>query len=333
MATVSIALDAPLPPEAFRGREHPVQHICQRLLNPQRLPTSVVGGPRTGRTSLLRYLASPFADARLPGLDCRMYMDACSLSSTSRPSDFWARAFRGLRERAPTPALVAALDKRLADVQTRALDTYDLEDLFDAFGKAKTCAVILVDGWELVLKNRNYWGDFFHAVRSVSQRLPCGVAFVLATPRRLLDLWSDQMGSVYYNIFTTVTLGCMEEAEIRTYVRDALAAGALGPNPSAEDTVLAASDRHPYLVAVVTELVMDQLMTSGAIDPGAIGEALRDPAGKVVELIRNIRTELSATEKFWLDTLRAAPHSLSASQRGALEQLRDYGLLPPGTRL
>jgi hypothetical protein len=297
-------------------------------LDPLRLATSVVGGPRTGKTSLLRYLASPAADKHLSGLQYRLYVDMQALSSSSKPSDFWLKVFRGLKDRLPAGKQAQELEKRLASAPTRTIDLYDLEDVFDALS-----AVVFIDGWDFVLKNQNYWGDFFQVVRSMHQRQPRGVVFVVGSSRRLLDLWDDQMGSVYYNIFVSVTLGRMTEAEIASYVATALTSRKLPGNPLAEQAVRAASDGHPYLVTLITDVVTRQLQEKNAIDTGAIGALLQDPDGKVVELIRQIRAELSPTERLWLDTLRTAPQQVTAPQRAALERLRDYGLLPPGTRL
>ncbi len=238
--------------------------------------------------------------------------------------------FRGLRERVTERGeLVDVLDRHLNPERDHEIDVYDLEDVFDGFAKVGTSAVILVDGWEIILRNQNYWGDFFHIVRSMGQRQPHGVAFVLGTPRRLLDLWADQMGSVYYNIFVTVTIGRMEQAEVQECVRQTLKTAGLSANLEAEEVVLVASDTHPYLVTLVTYLVTDQLKTNGVIESGGISAALRDPNGKVVELMRQIRAALSPTERAWLDKL----HLATAPQKAALAQLRDYGLLPPGTKL
>jgi hypothetical protein len=329
--SAAFGLEAPLPPESFRGRDSAVDQIRQRLLDGLRLSTSVVGGPKTGKTSLLRYLASPYADSLLPSLQCRVYVDAQSLSSTSKPSDFWLRVFRGLRDRAPA-TVVTALDQRLNGPGNRTIDTYDLEDVFDSFGKEKTSAVVFVDRWEILVKNQNYWGDFFHSVRSLSQREPRGAAFVVGTPRRLLDMWADQLGSVYYNVFASVYLGRMKESEIRRYVQEILKTHNQTANAAAaEGIVLAASDQHPYLVALVTGWIVGQLASNqGQIDQSAIGAALQDPQGKVVELIRQIRMELTNSERQWIDNLRSSPQQVPHLQREALKRLGDYGMLPPG---
>src|ERR1019366_6628791 len=196
-------------------------------------------------------------------------------------------------------------------------------DVFDAFGKNGSTVVALVDSWELILKNQNYWGDFFHLVRSMGQRQPRGLAFVVGTPRRLLDLWWDQMGSLYYNIFANVTIGRLEEAEVRAQVRLTLQAAQLAADPEAEQVVLAASDSHPFLVAFVTYLVTIQLKKDGKIDRPAIGAALRDANGSVVALVRDIHAVLSPSERLWLDNLRVAPQQVTQGQRAALERLRE----------
>ncbi len=334
MPALPAALEAPLPAAAFRGREQAVQLICDRLRNAERLSTSVVGGPRTGKTSLLRYLASEYAPHELSAVPYRAYVDAQLLSSLSRPPDFWMFAFRALRDVLPGgDKLAVLLDGFLAKAQNREIDAFDIEDIFDEFGKLGKPAVLLVDGWDLILKNQNYWGDFFHIVRSMGQRQPRGLAFVVGTPRRLLDLWDDNVGSPYFNIFANVTIGQMEETDVREYVRKALQEKNLDASAEAEAAVLAASDSHPYMVALMTYLVVGQLEAMGAVNAAEIGQTLRDPQGKVVELIRLIRASLSPTERLWLDNITNAPRQVTDVQRIALGRLRSYGLLPPGTKL
>jgi hypothetical protein len=304
------------------------------MLNAERQSTSVVGGPRTGKTSLLRFLASAYADKLLPELPYRVYVDAQVLSSSSRPADFWLHVFRTLRDRLTAEEQLAKLlDEKVADALTRPVDNFDIEDVFDSFGRLNKPVVLLVDGWDRVLRNQNFWGDFFHVVRSMGQRQPRGVGFVLATQRRLLDLSSDEIGSPYYNIFGNVMIGQLEEQEIRSYVGRSLKDVGLAENEEAAQLVLEASDSHPYVMAFVTSLVTDQLQKGGQIVPAVIATALRDPDGPLVSLVRDIRAALSPSERRWLDDLRAAPQQVTQVQRKMLESLRGYGLLPPGTRI
>src|SRR5262249_44833196 len=123
MPPALVAFDAPLPPSEFRGREQAVKIICDRLLNSERQSTSVVGGPRTGKTSLLRYLASPFADKYLHGLSYRIYIDAQLLSSSAKPAEFWLQVLLPLREKVTAESdLVNLISKKITDAQLRSLD-------------------------------------------------------------------------------------------------------------------------------------------------------------------------------------------------------------------
>jgi hypothetical protein len=149
MISLPPTLDAPLPPDKFHGRERIVQQICERLLNPERLSTSVVGGPRTGKTSLLRYLASPYSDARLPGLPYRVYLDAQLLSSTSGPADFWIRVLDDLRTGAQLEQeFVPALDRYLQNARGGTVADYDLETAIRAFSHKGQTIVAFVDDWK-----------------------------------------------------------------------------------------------------------------------------------------------------------------------------------------
>jgi hypothetical protein len=320
---------SPIPPSGFRGREKAITEVAQRLLDPERLSTSIVGGPKTGKTSLLRYLASPAADPRLPGLDYRVYFDVQVLSAKSSPKDFWVGVLRELKNhhRPPPAGIPAVIDQKLVQAQ---IDGYDLEDVFDGFGKSGSTVVLLVDNFELLLSNSSYWGDFFHMIRALGQRHPRGLAWVIGTPRLLLDLWSDHLGSVYYNIFATITMGSLSEDEVRAFIRRDLAPLNLASTADAEDLVLAASDGHPYLVQVVTSLILKE----GKVpDSSVIRAAVRDPNGDFVSLAHQIRATLTPSERLWLETLRTAPDQLTDFQRRSLARLKDYRLLPPGTRL
>jgi len=334
MPTV-LTFDAPLQPSEYFGRAEIVRHICERLLNPERLSTSVVGGPKTGKTSLLRWLASPSANHLLPDVPYRVYLDAQILPSTASPQDFWVSTMRSLQGRIDAGPLAVLLDAKLTAAKSRPLNNYDVEDIFDAFGKQGKPVVLLVDNFERLLQNENFWGDFFHAVRALGQRHERGLAFVLSTPRELLDLWQDQFGSVYYNIFTSVRLGRLEESDVRDAVRRAFTGAAAGQAAALENEairiVLAASEGHPYLVTFVIALLTEQLQ-SGAIDVAALRARLGQPGGPVVTLIHMIRAALSPSERVWVDQI-AQGKGITGTQRSLLQQLREIGLLPPGTRL
>lgn len=59
----AVVFDSTLPLTEFTGRRDLISQICQRLQHQELLSSSIVGGPKTGKTLLLRYLASAEAKA------------------------------------------------------------------------------------------------------------------------------------------------------------------------------------------------------------------------------------------------------------------------------
>src|SRR2546428_13304238 len=205
--------DSTLPLAEFNSRNDLISQICQRLQHQELLSSSIVGGPKTGKTLLLRYLVTPWADAYLPPPPSfvRVYIASQLFSSSASSFDFWASVFRELRSRLQSTPLAAMLDTCLQRARDHTLDVCDLEDLFDACAGHSVPVVLLIDDFDALLKNANFWppDKFLHVVRALGQRFPRGLAFVLATPRPLLDLWDPGRGaSPYYNIFTSLPAGC-----------------------------------------------------------------------------------------------------------------------------
>jgi hypothetical protein len=332
MPRSTLTFDSPLDPSEFQGRADAVAFISARLNDREFLSASVVGGPRTGKTSLLRYLASPKADEGVKGR-CRVYLDMQLLESTATPKNFWMSTLRAMDAVLAADAPRGVVKDKLKAARDRALDDYDAEDVFDACAKASSPVALLLDNFENLLDNRSFWGDFFHTIRALGQRTPRGLAFVTATQRGLLDLWNPQMGSPYYNIFLTKRIGRLSPEEISEHLRVHLSSvrGPADLNKLA-GMVQSASDGHPFLVSCVTGILRDQL-EKGNIDADALRKQLVDPDGPAVQLAREIRGALTLGEQEALAVLRSSPEQLTASQRSALERLNEDCLLPPGTRL
>lgn len=196
-------IDSPILPNEFKGGSAIIHQVCERLDQVGRGSTSLVGGPKTGRTSLLRYMASADASAKYPSLakSRNAYIPGDSIGSTALPSQFWVRCFREL-SKVTMGQLQDLLTDPLEKAKNNTIDLYDLEDLFDAFANENSPVVLFVDDFDNLLRNNNFWppNDFFHIVRSLGQRVPRGLSFVVATPRPLIDLWDANKG---LPLFTT----------------------------------------------------------------------------------------------------------------------------------
>jgi len=327
----------PLLPTQFRGRDNAVSRICERLNDPQLLSTSVVGGPRTGKASLLRYLASDEACKHVAQRKSalRVFFDGQTIGHTGKPIQFWIGALRQIKDRTQD-GIHELVSSTLARADSGKLDYYDLEDLFDELAEATTPVVLFIDQFEVLLKNRNFWppDDFFHIVRSLGQREKRGLAFVISTPRPILDLWDPtRAASPFYNIFVMVPLGGLEKNEIEDFVYRALIDASLEANPEILDLITNASDCHPSLVYALTSFCVDRLVRGEPVTPEIITETLTDPLGVFVTLIREIRSELSPIEREWLDKLEKDPQLLTEAQKGTLGRLRQFGLLPPHAKV
>jgi hypothetical protein len=299
-------IGAPLAPDGFVGRKKAIDHVSGRLGEYTRQSTCLAGGPLTGKTSLLRYLAQSDVSANLPGLNgaCRVFFDGYSVGVSMLPSGFWGGIFRGLQANPNAAPLQDLLADKLAKAKANQIDLYDLEDVFDEFAKAKMPVVIFINNFEILLQNSHFWPpyDFFHLVRSLGQREPRGVSFVITTYRKLLDLWDPNKGaSPFYNIIGNVPVGLLEDDEIRQFLKNGFDELGLPLEADVEETIIEASEGHPYLVNYVAGLLVEWLKAGKAIGEKMLEDAFQDPEGPVVNLIRQIRGCLSPTEKALLD--------------------------------
>ena len=329
-------LDSTVHPDHFRGRAGVLKIICERLEHSQRLSTCVAGGPKTGKSSLLRYLESDRAGQQHPVLQnyIRVFFQGETIGSAMTPPQFWFGIFRELGRHVDAGPAKDLLAGALNRARQNQLEIYDLEDVFDALAREGTPVVLLIDAAVNLLTNQHFWppNDFFHQVRALGQRVPRGLSFVFATPRALLELWDSNRGaSPFYNIFVTQSLGQLDENEIRDLVRRGFAELGLASTEAIEQLVITASEGHPYLVNYVASHCAEMLQQAGMIDGAELGRALSSES--VVILIRQIRAQLSAYERDWIDQAQANPGQLTATKRDHLSKLRKYGLLPPGLKI
>ncbi len=328
MAKMQLNFDAPLEPSFFVGRQNLLDQIFSRLNHSAFLSSSLVGGPQTGKTSMLRYVISEEAVNRCSSA-IGLYVDAEPLGGNASAMDFWISLFRAAQKKAPSDAL----DRALARAKQGNLDIYDLEDVFDHFAETKTPFVVAIDNFEYLLKNQNFWppnSGFFHDARSLAQRQPRGIAYITSTSRPLLDLWDPTRGaSPYYNIFANILVARMTESDVAAIVKSVFAAAGVVPSAAVKTLIAEASDMQPGLVGPVAQFLAARVAAGDAADEESLVPLFEDPNGPYIKLIRQIRTNLQPDERQLLDNL--GQQTLTESSKRLLQQLRDYGLLPPGT--
>lgn len=333
-----VAVFRSVPPNEFKGRCAIIEMVCAQLDHPERRSTALVGGPFTGMTSLLRYMTSKQGQAAYPCLakSWNIYISGDALGLTTTPNHFWASCFREIQRQVDTGSLHDQVLDMVERTRNNNFDLFNLEDFFDVCADSNRPVVLFINRFENLLRNANFWppNDFFHLVRSLGQRVPRGLSFVIGTPRSLIDLWEpSRHASPFYNIFLHVPIGRLTEEEVKGIVQDRLASLRLQSSGEIERLVLEASERHPGLVNYVTSLCVYMIQKDGQIEVNKLYREFGDPSGPVVTLIRQIREQLSLTERNWLDLAKEEPQHLTKVQIGLLRKLWEYGLVPPGVSL
>jgi hypothetical protein len=210
-------------PRDFLGRTREVRGIVSRLSNKGQ-STAIVGDPRIGKTSLLRYLAAPEKRAELYGeLAERLifqYIDAGTCGSAFTQTQFWWLALAPLAEKLPVidnPALTAAYETCARE----GFGVYVLEKLFAQLRQAGLRVVLMLDEFDNLLNhpvlNR---AEFYGGLRSLDTRCE-SIALVIASRQSLEALNAatqefSRMGSPYFNHMIPVCLGAFSEKEIHT---------------------------------------------------------------------------------------------------------------------
>ena len=139
-----------------------------RLRNPEFESSSLVGERRSGKTSLLNFIAHPDT-VRAYGLDSAtylfVYLDLEMITSTSTPT----RLYQYMLRRIASKVQDEGLKKEIRDVaQHESIDTYDLAELLDSMEDQGLHIVLLIDEFENVGGNENFGPDFYYALRSLA---------------------------------------------------------------------------------------------------------------------------------------------------------------------
>jgi hypothetical protein len=326
-----------LPSELFVTRAPVIEQICARLRQPELLSTVVVGGPRTGKTSLLRFLASGCADKCLAerAAVIRVYVDAAPLGERSTPFDFWTRTFRELRrtldDRPAGAPFVPAVERGEQAARQQTLDVFDIEDVFDTFARASLPVVLLIDDFHVLAANQHFASqDFFNVLRSMWQRVPHGLATVAASMRPLHEIAPRSSGpSPFYNVTATQMLGRLSAEEIREVVAALFRSGKVALPESAIAQIARASAGHPLLVHYIAAVAAAAVEDGHAFTDLELGQAIADPNGPFTGLTASILSVLGPSERRAVETLMGGG-TLTASQSDLLKRLDAYGLVPVG---
>lgn len=246
-------------PARFYGRQAELQAIVGRVGAISALSISIVGERRIGKSSLLWQVKQQAADLFHTGHRyVVVYLDLSSAAGSS--NRLLMRTLRRELERAGLPAWNAADDGDLAALSDA------LEDLEAQAADARL--VLLLDEFESINDHPAEFDGLLYALRA--ERQLGRLALVTASRTPLADLCAQGriVASPFFNIFTQVTLGPLDEAAWRALVR-----GGLGEVGAADWRFIAeCAGHHPFLTQLAASLLWEARRT-GAVDYAALQAA------------------------------------------------------------
>lgn len=226
--------------DQFIGRRRELRRVAGRIAGGQ--SAAVVGEPRTGKTSLLKYLEFQAAAGK-HGLDREQfffsYLSAQALGDQLTPCRFWSLALRPL---SPTIAQVFHAGGDALDVPT-------LESMLAQLGGQGRRMVLLLDEFDVllhhpVLNSAEFWGG----LRSLVSLNGGALVLVIASRQRLAALNEktaqySRQGSPFFNTLIEFTLEPWNDKDMADLL------GRAGERFSAVERRFIAdiSGGHPYL--------------------------------------------------------------------------------------
>ncbi len=307
----------PVPPELFLGRKKELRRIVNRITGHAQ-STAVVGEPRSGKTSLLLYLAAPAAREKLYGSEGKKiqfsFVDAHALGSKFDQAQFWTQALSPLHDITSSPALNEAYQT----CKDNGFGAFVLERLFAQVQQAGRRLVLMIDEFDTLLHHEALNNaEFFGSLRSLASRAPA-LSLVIAA-RQPLSLLNDETqafnrtGSPYFNFLSEYTLGPMTDKEILELLRHAAGRFSL----EERKFITQAAGAHPYLLQVAASALWE------AYEDGEEDAASRaDLAAR--QLFEMAASMLKNTWHLWPAQTRMAMTAIALAQAPELLDRRQF---------
>ena len=235
--------------EMFFGCQDVFRFVRETLMGRYQDNAIVLYGERrTGKTSLLNYIAHP-ATASAHGLGPAHYLfvyaDLQMVDQKTTPTRFWARLLRRIARAVKDDQLEAEF-KQASEQQE--IDNYTLDDLFYLTDERDLHFVLLLDEFENVTENTNFGTDFFYGLRALA--IHHNLALITASRQELITLChSDAVkASPFFNIFANINLPAFDEEEARGLLERSLKETGVRFAPTELTLLFDIAGYHPYFL-------------------------------------------------------------------------------------
>lgn len=224
----------------FYGRRSEITRISSRIGADRPQSVSVVGQPKSGKTSLLNWLTHPDSRGEYlddPSAHVFLYLDLKE-AAPQDPEGFF----------------------RAVDQACQAVGLLAMAHSYDAFSariaelaNARKHLVLFCDDFHVITQNQGFPLEFYSFLRSVANNNDVGYVVSSSAPLHKLCASPDLEESPFFNIFTPVNLRPLKDDESRALVVDRAEVAGLPVGPEAE-WILELAGGHPYLLQLTATM-------------------------------------------------------------------------------
>ncbi len=220
----------PVAPDQFLDRRGELRRLVNRIVN-RGQSSAVVGEPRTGKTSLLEYLAAQDTRMQLYGQEGEKllfsFLDAQTLGGQFTQAQFWEFALQPLRDRIIDLDPDDPLAQAYAVCRENDFGTFVLECLLAQIAQVGWRLVLMLDEFDVLLHHPILnSAEFFGSLRSLASRSRGALALIIASTQSLGTLNREtqglsRTGSPFFNFLDEMTLGRWPDVAVEELLRRA----------------------------------------------------------------------------------------------------------------
>jgi hypothetical protein len=232
-------------PAEFFGREPIVKRIFSRIGAERPQSIAVIGGRKSGKTSLLNYLFNEQVRGRFLTNPELYTFSLIRSDSVTGGAEHLLRLVTG-----------GALGEGRGDQNPYA----SLQKLVEAIHSEGKKLIVLLDDFHLVTGNKEYPLEFFSFLRSLANNY--NVAYVTTSFLELQQLCVVKAieESPFFNIFTNVSLGLFSISEATEYL-----SSILGTARNVAEEIVTACGPSPYLLKIVASLIQGKKVVESEV--------------------------------------------------------------------
>jgi len=244
----------------FINRKREIRRVVGRILS-RGQSSAITGEPRSGKTSLLKYLQNPQQRAALYGEAASrlrfQYFDVDTLGDDFTQADFWRRALEPLTKGLET--LPAPLRDAYQICVENRYTTFTLEKLLAQMPQARLRLVLLIDEFDRLLGHHALnKAEFYGSLRSLASRSEGALVVVLASRNTVAALNTStqkfsRTGSPYFNFLGEVVMQPFSQKNAKILLsRDG---GRF--TPQERQKILYQAGGHPYYLQTAASALWD----------------------------------------------------------------------------